>query len=360
MMQAHGAAQRYIGVDDGQRERPFLSVVTPAFNESTNLPLLYARLTQVLGNLHGGWEWIVVDDHSADQTFETLSGLAHGDGRVRGVRFARNSGSHEAIAYGLRIAAGEVGVVLAADLQDPPELIPRLVEEWQNGAHVVWAARSRQVGERGGFTAGHAYYALMRHILGFKSMPSAGADFFLLDRIVLDALSQFTESNASILALITWMGYRQTTVTYDKAERQHGRSGWSIEKKVKLVLDSITSWTYLPIRLMSYVGFVIAVVGFLYAGFVIANALSGRPSEGWSSLMVVVLVLGGIQMLMIGVLGEYVWRTLAEARRRPRYLIEAVTGAPAQDRHHSRMFSDKPDVDVRAEVAASAGRRGSQ
>ena len=152
-----------------------------------------------------------------------------------------------------------------------------------------------------------------------------GADFFLIDRVVINALRQFNEANASILALITWMGFRQTIITYGKQARQHGRSGWSLENKLKLAVDSITSFTYLPIRLMSYVGLVVAMLGFLYAVVVIINALAGHPVQGWASLMVVLLVVGGIQMLMMGVLGEYVWRALDEARQRPRYLIEATT-----------------------------------
>ena len=165
----------------------------------------------------------------------------------------------------------------------------------------------------------------MRHVVGLKEMPPTGADFFLLDRQVLDAFLEFKESNVSVLALISWMGFRQETITYDKQARLYGHSGWTLKKKLKLLVDSITSFTYLPIRIMSYVGFLVAFAGFVYAGIVITNALSGHPVEGWSSLMVVILVVGGIQMLMMGVLGEYLWRALDESRRRPRYLIEAMT-----------------------------------
>jgi dolichol-phosphate mannosyltransferase len=165
----------------------------------------------------------------------------------------------------------------------------------------------------------------MRQVVGLKEMPATGADFFLIDRHVVDAVLQFNENNVNLMTLITWMGFRQTSIAYDKQARLHGRSGWDLEKKLKLVVDSVTSFTYLPIRLMSYLGFVVAFAGFVYAGFVIANALAGRPTEGWSSLMVVVLVVGGFQMLMLGVLGEYLWRALDESRRRPRYIIEAST-----------------------------------
>jgi dolichol-phosphate mannosyltransferase len=164
----------------------------------------------------------------------------------------------------------------------------------------------------------------MRNIVGIKEMTPTGADFFLIDRAVIDALRQFNESHVDIMALITWMGFRQTAITYDKKARLHGRSGWTLEKKLKLVVDSVTSFTYLPLRLMSYTGFIVALLGFLYAILVISNALSGTPVQGWSSLMVVTLIVGGIQMLMMGVLGEYLWRALDESRRRPKYLIEAT------------------------------------
>jgi len=303
-----------------------LSIVTPAYNESENLPLLYRRLQDVLSSLNIEWEWIVVDDHSRDQTFEVIRQIAAQDSRVRGMRFARNFGSHTAILCGLENAKGDCAVVMAADLQDPPETIQPLMEKWKGGAQVVWAVRAHREEEVAN-TVGFArvYYFMMREMVGMKEMPSTGADFFLIDRQVIDVLSQFKESNASILALITWLGFRQESVIYDKRARQHGRSGWNLEKKLKLAIDSIASFTYLPIRLMSYMGFVIAMLGFVYTLLVIVNALIGKPTEGWSSLMVVVLVVGGMQMVMMGVLGEYVWRALDESRRRPRYWIEAMT-----------------------------------
>lgn len=324
--------QDMLAQDSGPRPStvvPLLSVVTPAYNEARNLPVLYERLVQVIGGLGVDWEWIVVDDHSGDDTFAVAAGIAQRDSRVQAVRLARNSGSHTAITCGLHQAAGDCAVVLAADLQDPPETLPSLLEQWQAGSQVVWAVRARREGERAS-TVGFArlYYLIMRRLVGMQEMPASGADFFLLDRRVLDAFRQFRESNVSILALLTWMGFRQTSITYDKQARLHGKSGWSLGKKVKLVVDSVTSFSYLPIRLMSVVGFIVAIIGFLYASVVVVNALAGRPPEGWASLMVVVLVIGGVQMLMMGVLGEYLWRALDETRRRPRYVVEATTRTP--------------------------------
>ena len=218
-------------------------------------------------------------------------------------------------------------MVLAADMQDPPEVIPRLLGQWRAGAQVVWAARAKREGEKISTLAfARVFYFLMRHLVGIRTMPATGADFVLIDRRVMDALKDFREANISIMALVTWMGFQQATVLYNKKPRFQGQSGWTLAKKIKLVVDSVTSFSSFPIRLMSVVGALVAMVGFVYAASIIALSFISRVSvPGWSSLMVVVLVLGGVQMLMMGVLGEYLWRALDEARHRPQYLIEATT-----------------------------------
>jgi polyisoprenyl-phosphate glycosyltransferase len=314
-------------------ERPtrsgLFSVVTPAHNEAENLPALFERLRHVLDPLGLEWEWVIVDDHSSDATFSVAADLARRDPRVRCLRFSRNFGSHVAITCGLEHANGGCVVVMAADLQDPPETLPALLEQWRQGAQVVWAARDRREGEEVG-TLSRLYYLLMRRIVGIPEMPATGADFFLIDRAIVKALQGFNEHNASLFALITWMGFRQATILYAKEPRVRGRSSWTLKKKLKLFADSITSFTYLPIRLMSYAGIVTALAGFAYAAFIFTHALAGRRVQGWSSLMVVVLVASGFQMLMMGVLGEYLWRALDESRRRPRYLIEAEAGSVTQ------------------------------
>jgi polyisoprenyl-phosphate glycosyltransferase len=312
---------------------PILSVVTPAYNEAENLLVLYQRLSRTLEKLNLEWEWILVDDHSTDNTFAIITELAKTDFRIHGFRFARNFGSHKAITCGVHQARGNCVIVMAADLQDPPETMPALLEKWQAGAQVVWAVRQSREGENPSrIGVSRIYYFLMRRIAGIKEMPASGADFFLMDRIVVDAFRQFKESNVSILALILWMGFRQDFIAYDKQSRQYGRSGWSLEKKLKLAVDSITSFTYIPIRFMAYFGFVVAFLGLVYTGVIILNALRGNPVQGWSSLMLVVLVIGGMQMFMMGILGEYLWRALDESRRRPPYLIEASTDIQAESK----------------------------
>jgi dolichol-phosphate mannosyltransferase len=305
-----------------------LSIVTPAFNEAENLPLLCAALGKALGGADVEWEWVVVDDHSSDATPDVLAKLAEADPRVRAVRLSKNFGSHTAILCGLDHADGQCAVVMAADLQDPPEVIPRLLEAWRQGADVVWAVRQQREGEKPhAVRVGRAYHRMMGRMADLQSIPPEGADFFLLDRRVVDALGAFREKHVSLMALVAWMGFRQTALPYVKQARRFGRSGWTLRKKIQLVVDSVTAFTFLPIRLMSYFGFGVAVLGFLYAAVVVLNAVAGEPVQGWSSLMVVVLVVGGVQMIMLGVLGEYLWRALDETRGRPRYLVERWIGA---------------------------------
>jgi polyisoprenyl-phosphate glycosyltransferase len=305
---------------------PVLSLVTPAFNEAGNLSELYRRIVAALAPLNLAWEWIVVDDHSRDDTFAALADLARADRRVVGVRLARNGGAHAAILCGLARARGEAAIVLAADLEDPPEEIARLVDAWRAGAEIVWAARRARPGrsllERAG---SRLFHTALRRMAGLDHLPPSGADFFLAGRRVLEALKETRERNLNVMALLAWLGFRQAAIEYDKGERAHGRSGWTWRAKMKLLVDSVTAFSYRPIRLMSWLGIALAAAGFLYAGVVVVNAIVGRPTEGWSSLMIAVLVIGGAQMLMLGVLGEYLWRTLDEARGRPRWVIEAAT-----------------------------------
>jgi polyisoprenyl-phosphate glycosyltransferase len=301
-----------------------ISIITPAFNEADNLPVLYTRLLETMRVLGVDWEWVIVDDHSLDGTFAVIGDLARRDPRVRGIRLARNSGSHVAITCALHHAAGDAAIMLAADLQDPPETITAMLDRWRRGANVVWAARRAQPGDRShaGFAA--VYYWIMRNLVGMKDMPARGADFFLLDRAVMSAFRDFPERNVSVLALITWIGFRQETIEYDKQPRGAGRSGWTLARKIKLVIDSVVSFSDLPVRLCWYIGGGLIVIAILVFGV----ALVFLPSLG-AGLMVVLSVmfwLAGLQLLALGVIGEYVSRALDEARRRPAFVIEATAG----------------------------------
>jgi dolichol-phosphate mannosyltransferase len=307
-----------------------ISLISPAFNESANLGPLYERLKAAMAAVGVDWEWIVVDDHSRDGTFDVLRTLVVRDPRVRGVRLARNSGSHAAITCGLHLAQGDAAIMLAADLQDPPETIRVMLERWRAGVDVVWATRRERPGDRthSGFAA--LYYWIMRRVVGMTEMPERGADFFLIGKPVLEAFRQFRERNVSVLALITSLGFRQETIEYDKQPRAAGRSGWTLARKVKLVVDSIVSFTDLPIRLCWYGGAALVVLA-VVVGVI---GISQLPTIGAALLLILSVVLGlaGLQLIALGLIGEYVWRTLDEARRRPQYLIEAVAGTAQGER----------------------------
>lgn len=302
-----------------------LSIITPAFNEADNLEAMYARLSSATAAAGLDWEWVIVDDHSRDATFEVTRSLAARDARVRGLRLARNSGSHTAITCGLHHVTGDAAVVLAADLQDPPETLAAMLGAWRAGAQVVWAVRRQRQGESAptlGFS--RIYYLIMRHIVGMKEMPATGADFFLADRIVIDAFRRFPERHVSVLALVTWMGFRQTFIEYDKQARQAGKSGWTLAKKIKLVVDSVTGFSDFPIRACSYFGVVLLAIG---AAIAIVG-VGTLPTLGGGLLLALAAIigLGGVQLLALGIVGEYVWRALDEARRRPPFLVEAIAG----------------------------------
>ena len=296
-----------------------LSIVTPAFNETANLDALYERLVRSMEKVGIDWEWIIVDDHSRDDTFGVIERLSVSDRRIRGIRLARNSGSHVAMTCGLHHAGGDAAVVMAADLQDPPETLQAMIDEWKRGAQIVWAARLTRPS---GFAA--LYYRLMRQVVGLHEMPANGADFFLVDRVVLDAFRRFPEGNVSVLALITWVGFRQVQIQCDKEPRAGGQSGWTLARKLRLVQDSVAAFSDLPLRMCWYVGVVFLVAAFLLGG---GGGLL-LPSVGAGLLFVVAVMVGltGVQLMAIGIVGQYVWRALEEARRRPRYLIERSSG----------------------------------
>ena len=294
-----------------------ISLITPAFNEGSNLPILHERLTSVFRQLD--WEWIIVDDHSRDNTFEVIERLVAIDPRVRGIRLAYNSGSHLAFTCGLRHASGEVAALMVADLQDPPELLIQMLERWRSGVQVVWAVRRHQPGDGSGT---QLYYWIMRNLVGMNDMPTTGADFFLVDRVVIDAFLAAADRHVSIFALMMWLGFRREFIHYDKQPRTRGRSGWTLTKKLKLVVDSIVGFSDFPIWWLTYAGAAALVVA-LVPAVVAVVAYSGLNA---ALLLLAALVIGlfGCHLIALGILGHYVWRGLDAARKRPLYSIEAV------------------------------------
>jgi dolichol-phosphate mannosyltransferase len=282
--------------------------------------MLHERLTAVFRQLD--WEWIIVDDHSRDNTFEVIERLVAIDPRVRGIRLAYNSGSHLAFTCGLRHASGEVAALMVADLQDPPELLIQMLERWRSGVQVVWAVRRHQPGDGSGT---QLYYWIMRKLVGMNDMPATGADFFLVDRVVIDAFLAAADRHVSIFALMMWLGFRREFIQYDKQPRTRGRSGWTLAKKLKLVVDSIVGFSDFPIWWLTYAG-VAALVAALVPAIVAVVAYSGLNA---ALLLLAALVIGlfGCHLIALAILGHYVWRGLDAARKRPLYSIEAVAKA---------------------------------
>lgn len=310
-----------------------ISIVTPAYNEEENIPALYREIRKVFDTEAIDFEWIIVDDHSTDGTFGVVKSLSEDDSRVKGVRFSKNFGSHQAIRCGLDRCAGEAVVVLAADLQDPPDLIPELINKMRGGADIVWAVRGKREGvQRKAVFAANSFYNLMRKVSKLQ-IPPSGADFFLLRRNVVEVVKRCRESNVNILFLISWLGFNQEQVVYTKKARLHGESGWTLRKKVRLAMDSLISFSSVPLRCMSVLGLLTSFVGFLYALYVVFNSILGTPITGWSSLMVAILLSGGILMMMSGMLGEYIWRILDESKGRPGYIIAQGTDDTERSGH---------------------------
>ena len=310
-----------------------LSFVLPALGEAENLRLLIPRLVAQAG-LADELEVVVVDDHSEDDTFQVVREWAERDGRIRGLRLARRSGSHMAILCGLRAASGEATIILAADGQDPPELAESLVEEWRRGAQVVWAVREAR--DREGLATrlfSRLYYALMNRMASVR-LPPLGADFFLLDRRVVSALLAIPEHNVSVFALVVSLGFRQVEIRYVKQARLSGHSKWSMGRKVRLSLDSLVGFSILPLRLAAAMGFLYALGGFFYGTLLVLNKLTGGllfgtvPLSGWSALMIVLLLSSGSTMVILAIFGEYLWRALDEVRGRPRFLVEDEVNGP--------------------------------
>jgi len=303
-----------------------ISIILPTYNEEQNIVMIHERLAAVANSMSGNdFEFIFVDDCSMDGTPGVLMEVARADERVKIIRFARNCGSHAAVTAGLQLCTGDIAIMLAADLQDPPEIIFPMIAEWEKGTKVVWGVRERREGE--GIltlTLSKLFYYLMNRLTDIRQPPT-GADVFLVDKDVIAAFRKAPEKNTSVYMLIAWLGFPQSTITYIKEVRHAGTSKWTTSQRFKLFFDSLISFSYIPLRVMSLMGSFFASLGFLYGLYLLYNAINGIPIAGWSSLMITVLFIGGFQMIMMGMLGEYLWRTYDEARGRPRFVIEKNT-----------------------------------
>ncbi|MDO1527660.1 glycosyltransferase family 2 protein [Fulvimonas sp. R45] len=302
---------------------PQLTVVVPAYNEAAVLEAFHQRLAAVLDTLPLDADVLYVDDGSRDGTWAVIATLAGRDPRCGGLKLSRNFGKEAALTAGLDHADADAAVVIDADLQDPPELIPELVAQWQAGHDVVYATRSARAGESGlkRLTAA-AFYRTMER-LSDTPVPRDTGDFRLLSRRALDALRQLRERQRFMKGLFAWIGYRQTAVHYQRTPRQAGRSKWNYWRLTQLAIEGITSFSTAPLKLATWTGLAAALLAFVYGLWVLGKAmLYGDPVHGYPSLMVVILFLGGVQLLALGVIGEYLGRSYAESKQRPLYFVE--------------------------------------
>lgn len=306
-----------------------ISLVIPCYNESEGLRMLMLRLDAVVEMLKSevNVEVIIVDDHSTDGSNVILKQLCGDRDYLKFIRLSRNSGSHIAIIAGLKYCKGDAAVFLAADLQDPPELVSEMLVKWREGYDVIWAVRAERLGvSRISVFFSNMFYRLLNKMTEIH-FPKKGADYALMDRKVIDGLVRSAGSKPSLGALISWLGFMQTEIPYVKEERKFGSTKWTLSKKLNAFADAFVGFSYLPMRFMSLIGFLAAFFGFIYAVIVaVARIVNGKAVEGYASLMVVILIIGGLQMLMLGVLGEYLWRNLEESRQRPLFLIEDQQG----------------------------------
>jgi glycosyltransferase involved in cell wall biosynthesis len=307
-----------------------LSIVVPAYNEEEVLPAFHQRLTEVLDKLDCASEILYVNDGSSDATLEVMKSFR--DPRVAVIDLSRNFGKEIALTAGLDHARGEAVVVIDADLQDPPELIPELIARWQEGYDVVYARRSARDGES--FLKKSSAKLFYRFIQGVNrvKIPKDTGDFRLLSRRAVEALKQLRESHRFMKGLFAWIGYPQIAVTYRRDPRFAGKTKWNYWQLWNFALEGITSFTITPLKIATYLGLVTSFGSFTYALFVIYKTLVyGDPVQGYPSLMVVVLFLGGVQLMSLGVIGEYMGRMFNETKQRPLYFINSFSPSTAHD-----------------------------
>jgi len=309
------------------RPRCRVSIVVPVYNEEANLRELHRRLTLAVSPVEPSYEILLVDDGSRDESFRTMLELRAADPRVRCVRLLRNFGHQVAVAAGLDFADGQCVVTLDADLQHPPELVPELLRLWAEGYEVVSTRRDDgpEIGRIKRWTS-RLFYRVMS-ALSDVALDPGSADFRLLDARVVGALRGLRERGHFLRGLVTWLGFREVSVPYRAAPRFSGASKYSLRAMVRLAAAGITSFSTVPLHLSTYLGFAVSLLSFAYAGYAVyANLFTSRTVEGWTSVMVAVLFLAGVQLISLGIIGAYLARVFQELKGRPLYLVRDTVG----------------------------------
>lgn len=299
-----------------------LSIIIPVYFNEETLELLYADLKEKVLCKIEDYEIIMIDDGSEDKSWFVMNNIAKSDTNIKLIKLSRNFGSHAAILAGLCKCTGNCAVIKAADLQEDSELLLEMYESWKKGNNVVLAARQNREEGRVQKIFAAIYYKMVRKFISSK-MPRGGFDIFLIDRKVIEVLKLLDEKNSAITLQVLWSGFRTDVIYYVRRERKLGKSRWTIAKKIKLVLDSLLGFSYLPIRFMTAVG---SICFFVSVGWSIVlffqKIVAGIPIQGWTTLMIMILLTSGLMMLMLGILGEYIWRCLDASRKRPPYIVE--------------------------------------
>jgi dolichol-phosphate mannosyltransferase len=311
---------------------PAITVVVPVFNEKESLPELYRRMSEALDSLGETWELILVDDGSQDGSTEIIRQLAKQDDRVTPIIFARNFGHQIAVTAGLDYSRGQAVVIIDADLQDPPEVIPELIEKWREGYQVVYAVRSEREGETWLKTAtASMFYRLIFRITDVK-IPLDTGDFRLLDRKVVDVMCRMRERHRFLRGMAAWVGFRQVGVPYRRAARFAGVTKYPFRKMLRLALNAITGFSYFPLQVATYIGFISAGISIIVIPFVVGLRLLGSQAFfGQASTLLAVLFLGGVQLICVGILGEYIGRIYDEVKGRPLYIVSEEPFNKKQD-----------------------------
>ncbi len=302
---------------------PVLSVVVPVFDEEENLDELYRRVTESLGASGESFEIVLVDDGSRDGSLSRMQALAAHDPRVVVVRLSRNFGHQVAVSAGVDAARGQAIILMDADLQDPPEVVPRMLALWREGFDVVYGRRTRRPGESWfkRVTAA-AFYRLIRKLTSID-IPADVGDFRLMSRRVVDVLKQFRERNRFVRGMVAWIGFRQTAIDYERQVRAAGETKYPLRKMVRFAADAVFSFSHVPLRIATGLGLVVSTLSFAYGVFtILVRLFHWGVVEGWASLMVAVTFLGGVQLVSLGIIGEYLGRVYDEVKQRPLYVGE--------------------------------------
>ena len=303
-----------------------ISLVFPVYNEEEVLPMLYERVRRALTQLPYDVEVILVNDGSRDRSLELMTRYHQEDPRFKIVDFSRNFGHLVAITAGMDAASGDAVILMDADLQDPPELLPQFLKTWEDGYHVVYAVRKTRQEHALKQFAYRAFYRILQKISNIP-IPLDSGDFCLMDRVVVDTIKSMDERHRFVRGLRSWVGFRQIGLEYDRDKRQAGEVKYTFSKLMKLALDGIFSFSYFPLQLASYTGFAVSGLSFFaIAVYLYKKLFVGHEPQGFPTLVTVVLFLGGIQLISLGVIGEYIGRIYDEVKRRPTYIVRRMYG----------------------------------